>query len=116
MRAFLDGLEDYTVDERGDVGSWVRIACVKGLSESVQLMARANLPSPDKWLPRELYQDVWAGVLKQGAERLDNVRAEVGRQIVDMLAVVDEKNPQVTNSGNWVPEGVDLMRSLFVVE
>jgi hypothetical protein len=54
--------------------------------------------------------------LKQGAERLDNVRAEVGRQIIDMLAAVDEKKPQATNNGNWIPEGLDLMRRLFVVK
>lgn len=116
MKAFLNGLDDYTVDERGDVGSWVRIACIKGLSESVQLVARANINSPDNWLPHEIYQDIWAGILKQGAERLDNVRVEAGRQIVDMLAVIDDKDSRLANKGNWIPEGADLMRRLFVIK
>jgi len=26
LDALQDGLEDYTIDERGDVGSWIRMA------------------------------------------------------------------------------------------
>lgn len=31
LECFLEGLKDYTSDSRGDIGAWVREACMIGL-------------------------------------------------------------------------------------
>ena len=112
----MDGLEDYTVDERGDVGSWVRIACVKGLGDMTLLLLKAKLEDPWRWLPVEEYVQMWAALLKQGAERLDNVRAEVGKLIVKLLNAVDTTSSEDDCDSGWIPEGFDLMKRLFITE
>lgn len=109
MQSFLDGLEDYTIDERGDVGSWVRIACIQGLSESVLLLLESSVPDPEQWIHPDTYHQIWKGLLKQGAERLDNMRAEVGRQVVKLLTMLESRQTQ----GNWMPYGFSLMHELF---
>jgi len=109
MKSLVDGLDDYTVDERGDVGSWVRISSIKALGSITQLVMRSPL---NDWLPRDLYLETWAGLLKQGAERLDNVRAEVGRQILQLLLLVQSRE----HDTRWVPQGYELMKKLFMEE
>ncbi|KAJ7250897.1 armadillo-type protein [Mycena haematopus] len=82
LDALLKGLEDYTLDERGDVGSWVRIACLRGLTAVCEIV----IPSAgtvlaatfDQYFPAPKYHGIVQGVLKQGVERLDNVRQEAG--------------------------------------
>ncbi|GAW05740.1 TBCD protein [Lentinula edodes] len=81
--ALLGGLNDYSVDERGDVGSWIRIACVNALG----------------------------GILKQGVERLDNVRQESGRTFTKLLSL---SPPDVDNSDRWIIHRSDFLQGLFV--
>lgn len=100
--SFLAGLDDYTIDERGDVGSWVRISCINGLGSIVELLVKSGLQND--WLPLDTYHNIWASLLKQGAERLDNVRVEVGAQIKDLLAI---------NSSTLSPDGASLLQKLF---
>ena len=80
----IKGLDDYTTDARGDVGSWVRIACVRGLAGSAALLlAHApRLGAPfAAYLPAPRFHAAVAGILKQGVERLDNVRQAAGEQL-----------------------------------
>ncbi|KIM25833.1 hypothetical protein M408DRAFT_73897 [Serendipita vermifera MAFF 305830] len=116
LKTLLDGLEDYSVDERGDVGSWVRISSLQGLSSSVELILRSDIRNPNDWLPQELYLGIWAGMLKQGAERLDNVRAEVGKGVVQLLEASTLKANGNVSGSRWIPCGYDLLRQLFMVE
>lgn len=86
-RALLAGLDDYTADERGDVGSWIRIACISGLvSVSKLLFSLSTHIDLAEFLPRDTYQDALGGLLKQGVERLDNVRAHAGEQVLSLVA------------------------------
>jgi hypothetical protein len=109
MKSLVDGLDDYTVDERGDVGSWVRISSIKALGGSTQLIMRSPL---NDWVPRDLYLQIWAGLLKQGAERLDNVRTEVERQLLQLLRLVES----MKHDTRWAPPGYELMKKLFMTE
>ncbi|KAL0578630.1 hypothetical protein V5O48_003373 [Marasmius crinis-equi] len=100
--ALLDGLTDYSVDERGDVGSWVRIACLRGLNTFMELVLGTvrDLPAPEEYLPPAKFQRVVQGVLKQGVERLDNVRLEAGqafRNILSVTSVSDYDRWKVVN-------------------
>ncbi|KAL1722870.1 armadillo-type protein [Schizophyllum commune] len=104
--ALLRGLDDYTMDERGDVGSWIRITGIQGLRDcAIMLLQRPNLlPS---YLPPEVYHAAVAGILKQGVERLDNVRAEAGACMLGLLMITPPTEA-------YAIEGGDAMQEMFL--
>ncbi|KAI0699071.1 TBCD protein [Cytidiella melzeri] len=111
--SLLSGLEDYSTDERGDVGSWIRIACVCGIADfSVTLISKAMSPSSSiaEYLPVVKFHEGVAGILKQGVERLDNVRQQAGEQISRLLVLPTGSPP----ANLWKIHGDDLMRELFL--
>ncbi|RPD62432.1 ARM repeat-containing protein [Lentinus tigrinus ALCF2SS1-7] len=113
--AMLDGLTDYTSDQRGDVGSWARTSCVKGLTSFIQaLFSHASaLPDFAAYLPPEKFHDAIAGILKQGVERLDNVRQAAGE---NFLAILLLPSPAVADSAPWKIRGEQRMKELFLSE
>ncbi|KAI0086506.1 ARM repeat-containing protein [Irpex rosettiformis] len=106
--SFLSGLEDYSTDERGDVGSWIRIACVKGIADySTAIISNASTISQgEEYLPLVKFHEGIAGILKQGVERLDNVRQQAGEQLLRLL-------PLSSHATAWQIHGEGLMRELF---
>jgi tubulin-specific chaperone D len=111
--ALISGLEDYTTDERGDVGSWVRIASIQGLtSVSLTLLTLAKSDiTYTEYIPVNLYQKAIAGILKQGVERLDNVRQQAGESIVRLLNC---PLPSENDSNAWKFHGEQLFKELFL--
>ncbi|KAL1744501.1 armadillo-type protein [Schizophyllum fasciatum] len=105
-QALIHGLEDYTMDERGDVGSWIRIASIQGLCACAKMFLQrpALLPS---YLPAETFHAAVAQILKQGVERLDNVRAEAGACVLSLLALTPPTEAYAIDGG-------DAMREMFV--
>ncbi|KAI9465506.1 TBCD protein [Lactarius psammicola] len=85
--ALILGLDDYTTDERGDVGSRVRIASIQGLASvsSTLLTLVKSDTAYFEFIPADLYQEAIAGILKQGVERLDSVRQQAGESIIRLL-------------------------------
>ncbi|KAF7288586.1 TFCD-C domain-containing protein [Mycena chlorophos] len=110
--AMLHGLEDYTIDERGDVGSWVRIACLRGLTAFCEAVIpnASNLSAFEQYFPVEKYHAAVAGVLKQGVERLDNVRQDAGDCLQTLLALAP---PAVRDGGEWTVRDLPLVNELF---
>ncbi|WVR03591.1 hypothetical protein IAU60_000583 [Kwoniella sp. DSM 27419] len=79
LLALLQGLEDYTTDQRGDVGSWVRATCCSSLGRAVSLNdKRAGL------ITIELFDSIVGGLIKQAAEKLESVRSEAALALVLM--------------------------------
>jgi tubulin-specific chaperone D len=111
--ALISGLEDYTTDERGDVGSWVRIASIQGLtSVSLTLLTLAKSDTMyTEYIPANLYQKAIAGILKQGVERLDSVRQQAGEGIVRLLRC---QLPHVSDSNVWTFHGERLFKELLL--
>ncbi|KAJ7175827.1 armadillo-type protein [Mycena filopes] len=112
LDAMLHGLEDYTIDERGDVGSWIRIACLRGLTAFCEILIpnASTLPAFDEYFPSSKYHAIIAGVLKQGVERLDNVRQDAGECFQTLLRLAP---PGVRDGDAWAPAGLPLLRELF---
>jgi hypothetical protein len=77
--AFLGGLDDYTTDQRGDVGSWVRSACMTALGDVIDHIV--CLPPTEGWIPDETLDTVVGGLLKQSVERIDSVRETACEQL-----------------------------------
>jgi hypothetical protein len=111
--ALISGLEDYTTDERGDVGSWVRIAAIQGLtSVSVTLLTLAKSEnSYIEYIPANLYQKAVAGILTQGFGRLDNVRQHAGDSI---LCLLECPLPAVNDPNPWKFYGEILFKELLL--
>jgi len=111
--ALISGLDDYTVDERGDVGSWVRIASIQGLtSVSATLLALAKTDAAyTDYIPADLYQKAIAGILKQGVGRLDNVRQQAGESIHRLLKC---PLPSMGDTNPWKFYGEGLFTELLL--
>lgn len=107
FEALLGGLDDYTTDARGDVGSWVRMACLSGLGELVEMFDRFEIASMA--LPQHLYDEVIAGVMKQMVERIDGIRAEAGKQL---LAIIYRRR----SDGNPTVQRPDLFARVFPLD
>ncbi|KAI9777363.1 MAG: hypothetical protein M1835_005261, partial [Candelina submexicana] len=65
VRSICTSLEDYTVDQRGDIGSWIRLAAIDAVAAS------SKHGAVDSSLGQN---ELFAGVCRLAAERLDKVR------------------------------------------
>lgn len=110
--ALLEGLKDYTIDQRGDVGSWIRCSCVLGLSKFIQIFFAHSKPLQNfaEYLSPEKYHAAIGGILKQGVERLDNIRQQAGLQFVELL---HSSPPEVDGKERWKIFGFEMMNELF---
>lgn len=108
--ALLNGLEDYTLDQRGDVGSWVRMACIKGLTAFSEMLFLHSNHLPE-YLPANKYHAAICGILKQGVERLDVVRQVAGQNMTILLQMPP---PNLPNSDLWKIDEAALMKTLFL--
>ncbi|EDR13279.1 uncharacterized protein LACBIDRAFT_322818 [Laccaria bicolor S238N-H82] len=112
VNALRAGLNDYTIDERGDVGSWVRVASIQGLTSISELMLTnaTSIPDFERYFPPENYHAIISGILKQGVERLDNVRQEAGSCFIRLLRL---PLPSVADQEKWSLSGLELLKELF---
>lgn len=114
VQALGCALGDYTVDERGDVGSWVRIASVHGIGWISRALFEELQPTLlEQYFPSNSYFVAFAALLKQGSERLDTVRQEAGMQITNLLAL---HSTLLTNGAlaRWHPPGFELLSAAFL--
>ncbi|MCO5570692.1 hypothetical protein L7F22_024419 [Adiantum nelumboides] len=95
MESLFEALDDYAVDNRGDVGSWVREAAIDGLRRCSELLCspmsvrkelllekgEENLPVFDHDLALRLV----GGLIKQGLEKINRVRDVAGRTLQTIL-------------------------------
>ncbi|KAF5389176.1 hypothetical protein D9757_003527 [Collybiopsis confluens] len=113
LDVLLDGLDDYSVDERGDVGSWIRITCVKGLGTVAETFIKSaqDVENFQNYFSPVKYHESVKGILKQGVERLDNVRQESGRTFSKLLSLPP---PGIQGSERWTIQNSDFIRQLLV--
>ncbi|KAG8743529.1 hypothetical protein FRC10_011920 [Ceratobasidium sp. 414] len=103
----------YAVDQRGDVGSWVRIASLRAIASISEALfsKKDDLTRFEDYLPPSAWYNAIGGVLKQGAERLDNVRAVAGEQLMVLVW-----SPTIRKSAidSWAIPGLDKLESSFL--
>ncbi|KAG2155948.1 tubulin folding cofactor D C terminal-domain-containing protein [Suillus bovinus] len=111
LDALDSGLDDYTMDERGDVGSWVRMVCIQGLASIFEDLFRVsgNIPDFANYLPAQRYHSVIARILRQGVERLDNVRQIAGQCLLRLFRM---PLPTVPHQEEWCIKGSELLMKL----
>ncbi|KAJ3001452.1 hypothetical protein HKX48_002867, partial [Thoreauomyces humboldtii] len=85
--ALLAGLDDYSTDSRGDVGSWVRQACIETLQRLAELIALH--PSFDAlvetYWPTNTRMAVVGAIAKQAVEKIDRMREAAGTALMVFL-------------------------------
>lgn len=75
FESFFTGLTEYTQDNRGDIGAWVREAAMQGIQALTLLLCRLN-PS---LLDKNTMTRIVAGLVQQAVEKIDRTRALAGR-------------------------------------
>ncbi|CAE6415293.1 unnamed protein product [Rhizoctonia solani] len=111
----ISGFDDYTVDQRGDVGSWVRMATLRSVASMSQASFHYHLHLEPfgEYLPPDLWHQAIGGVIKQGVERLDNVRVVAGEQLMDLVWDHDIRNHA---SGPWAVPGLQKLELAFPLD
>ncbi|GHJ90423.1 hypothetical protein NliqN6_6825 [Naganishia liquefaciens] len=81
FHSFLDGLDDFSTDQRGDVGSWIRATCAQALPFLVRVASRI-----EGRLGRAGIFEAVRGLLKLVVEKLETVRVAAGPALREILA------------------------------
>lgn len=108
---YFKGLEDYSIDHRGDVGSWIREACMQGLAEMIPLVAQLDLSyeTSERYLSEEDQNQVLAKLLQQSVEKIDKMRASAAASIIKIIyARTDTSTPEASYVVH-VPHRAQLM-------
>ncbi|KAG2210327.1 hypothetical protein INT47_003312 [Mucor saturninus] len=83
-------LTDYSTDQRGDVGSWVRIATMELLNYLLPCISRLDsIQDSDPYLAVSSTSNFIAALLKQSVERIDKVRSSAGKVLCDLVLSSD---------------------------
>ncbi|GAN10993.1 tubulin-specific chaperone D-like [Mucor ambiguus] len=79
-------LTDYSTDQRGDVGSWVRIPSMELLNDVLPRMSKLDAQSNDqRYLEMTSTTSLIAALLKQSVERIDKVRSIAGKVLCELI-------------------------------
>jgi len=109
MMSLFEALEDYSVDNRGDVGSWVRDAAMDGLERCTYILCKRNstgstrrsdevepvqeLPNSvmvknnqmDSLFDANLASILVEGICKQAVEKMDKLREAAAKVLQRIL-------------------------------
>lgn len=82
----MNALEDYTMDNRGDVGSWVREAAMRSLSTVLQLFSSNR--QLGEIVEKEILELLLGRVLRQSVERISRIREASIHALTEISSVV----------------------------
>ncbi|XP_068669774.1 tubulin-folding cofactor D-like [Aristolochia californica] len=90
MPTLLKALDDYSVDNRGDVGSWVREVAMDGLERCTYILCneeslRLETDGTFALFDETLVTNVIGGILKQAVEKIDKLRDMAGKILQRLL-------------------------------
>lgn len=90
LQSLQDCLGDYSTDQRGDVGSWVRVVSMECLQTLIQLVSRLDSSTDgDPYLTQQMIGSLMSSLLKQSVERIDRVRECAGGVICALIYDTD---------------------------
>lgn len=79
--SFLNGLKEYTLDNRGDIGAWMREASMTGL-ETVTFLLNTH---KSNFLTETLVTKIITGIGQQAVEKIDRTRALAGKIFYNLI-------------------------------
>ncbi|XP_006812079.1 tubulin-specific chaperone D-like [Saccoglossus kowalevskii] len=89
--AYFLAMNDYTLDSRGDVGTWVREASMTGLYELTTMTVKAD----PNLISEHICKKVFCCLIQQSAEKIDRTRSHAGEILLRMLYFDDPPIPNV---------------------
>ena len=89
-------MDDYSVDQRGDVGSWSREAAMNAMVTLLQVVwcQEADL-NDGVYVPNATICYMVAAILKQSVERIDRTRQCAGEALLATLLVSKKNQTQL---------------------
>lgn len=78
FQCFFSALQEYTVDNRGDIGAWVREAAMNALFKLITTIPHDLLE------PAKVHQVV-TGLVQQAVEKIDRTRALAGKLFCNLI-------------------------------
>ncbi|KAJ0758992.1 putative armadillo-like helical, tubulin-specific chaperone D, tubulin-folding cofactor D [Helianthus annuus] len=85
MQSLFNALEDYSVDNRGDVGSWVRTAAMNGLEKCTYILSkRDKIDGNESLFDANIATNLVGGLVKQAVEKMDRLR-DVAAKILQRI-------------------------------
>lgn len=75
------GLTEYTQDNRGDIGAWVREASMTGL-QTLTLILGSQRPTI---LCIDIVRKLATGIVQQAVEKIDRTRALAGKVFYNLI-------------------------------
>ncbi|KAJ8964287.1 hypothetical protein NQ317_014583 [Molorchus minor] len=90
---FLEGLNDYTQDKRGDIGAWMREGSVTGL-QTLTLLLTKHLP---EILTQDLTNRILSGIAQQAVEKSTVPWALAGKVFYSFIY----NNPPIPNISHY---------------
>lgn len=114
MTRLIQALDDYSVDKRGDVGSWVREAAMDGLGRCTHILCKMDTPENNEstsLFDESLATDIIGGVCKQAVEKMDKLREAAVKALQGILYNKNLHIPNIPHRKELekvVPEKSDL--------
>lgn len=96
--ALINAMSDYSTDQRGDVGSWIRVAAVLSLGNITAHFAIQSSANTSPPFSQEVFDKFNSGLVKLLVEKLEPVRAAAARSWGSM------KSAGVGNIWAWPEE------------
>jgi hypothetical protein len=86
LNAYIACLDDYSIDSRGDIGSWVREEAMESLVDIILLLhgALSTTDLTSYWRP-QVSEVIIAKLLRQCFEKIDRVRERAAKSITKLL-------------------------------
>lgn len=81
FECFLNGLKEYTLDNRGDIGAWMREASMTGL-QTLTFLLNSHKPAV---LTESLVTRIVTGIAQQAVEKIDRTRALAGKIFYSLI-------------------------------
>jgi hypothetical protein len=78
FECLLKALEEYTIDNRGDIGAWVR-------ESSMNVLYQLTINCPSERLIADIMHQIMSGLAQQSVEKIDRTRAIAGKLFHSLL-------------------------------
>ncbi|KAI8822570.1 armadillo-type protein [Fimicolochytrium jonesii] len=87
LRGLINGMHDYSTDSRGDVGSWVRQACILAFQQMVPLAVQYPTAISDgrAYISPEMGHQIMGEICQQSVEKIDRMRECAGNALLYLL-------------------------------
>jgi len=91
LSAISQGLDDYSIDLRGDVGSWVRMECIQTVTNAYnmghfKLILDTKSSENDNVHPDSVELQIAQKLVRLSVEKLDKVRLRACEALFDILS------------------------------